>query len=623
MRESSQILLGGEQQFPQQREHPKDLASLLRNGEALIIVPPFIHCAAPSLAAHLLQACAGKAGFHAHVLYASLSLLSQMGEANYAAIGYNSSVPELIGERFFAAAAHGLPLLGTRTERLQRYYKDVEGQNPPPAIKWSEIQRLASEAEEWADAFAGEVARKGYRVVGCTAVAQQTCASVALLSRIKRLSPETITIIGGANCLGDMAHGIASLSPAIDFVFSGEGEIAFPRFLEQVRSGNLPGERIIFGEPCEHLDAIPPVSYAEFFEQLKHFMPHVQADGIWLPYQSSRGCWWGQKHHCTFCGNYVGNGFREKSAEQIIADLGRFAAETPARKVLFIDHIMPHSYFRTLLPRLASELLDMRFFYEQKANLSLNQVLLLKKARITEFQPGIKALSTRLLKLMNKGVTAAQNIRLLRYTRSAQLLCSWNLLFGFPGDQTEEYNETLALMPLLRHLPPPRALSRISIDRFSPYYEDPAAYGLSNIRPFPAYTDVSPPGTDVERLAYHFRANYASGSIEDREIARRLAAEVEAWRKAWLAGDGVLAQLWVNRLGGDLFLLRDTRGLPGTQESQLVGRDQAAAALVGGQHKPAVAMEWALAHKVAIMLEGEYVPLATATPELLCEFEGK
>jgi len=211
--------------------------------------------------------------------------------------------------------------------------------------------------------------------------------------------------------------------------------------------------------------------------------------------------------------------------------------------------------------------------------------------------------------------------RLLRYARSAQLVCAWNLLFGFPGDQPEEYRGVLALLPLLHHLNPPVILNRMGIDRFSPYWENPAAYGLSNIRPFPAYAETFPVSADVERLAYHFLADFDSGSISDVELIGLLHEEVDSWRKAWITGNGAQPQLWVNRLGGDLFLLRDTRGLPGTQESRVIPLDHAAAALAG-RHVSAEARKWALDHKVAVVLEGEYLPLATATPELLFEFEG-
>ncbi len=39
-----------------------------------------------------------------------------------------------------------------------------------------------------------------------------------------------------------------------------------------------------------------------------------------------------------------------------------------------VDNIMPHDYFRTLLPALAKSGLGAHMFYEQKANLKLHQV---------------------------------------------------------------------------------------------------------------------------------------------------------------------------------------------------------------------------------------------------------
>jgi radical SAM superfamily enzyme YgiQ (UPF0313 family) len=67
-----------------------------------------------------------------------------------------------------------------------------------------------------------------------------------------------------------------------------------------------------------------------------------------------------------------------------------------------------------VVPRLASELPGLNIFYEQKANLPRERLVLLKKAGIHTIQPGIEALSSELLSLMRKGTTARQNVALLR-----------------------------------------------------------------------------------------------------------------------------------------------------------------------------------------------------------------
>jgi len=76
-----------------------------------------------------------------------------------------------------------------------------------------------------------------FRMAGATSTYHQTAAGCALLAQVKRAQPTVITAMGGANCEGEMARGIASLSAPIDYIFSGECESAFADFLRRVVSG--------------------------------------------------------------------------------------------------------------------------------------------------------------------------------------------------------------------------------------------------------------------------------------------------------------------------------------------------------------------------------------------------
>ena len=77
----------------------------IQDGEVLIIVPPETLPDTPSLAAHVLQACARAAGFRVSILYANMMLASTLGIQNYMTI---SNVPKraLLWERLFAASAY-------------------------------------------------------------------------------------------------------------------------------------------------------------------------------------------------------------------------------------------------------------------------------------------------------------------------------------------------------------------------------------------------------------------------------------------------------------------------------------------------------------------------------------
>ena len=83
-----------------------------------------------------------------------------------------------------------------------------------------------------------------------------------------------MTILGGANCEGEMAQGILSLDGGVDFVFSGESETAFPKFLRDVQSGRLPATRVVQGQPCvDFSTAFLTPSFAEYYEQFERSPP--------------------------------------------------------------------------------------------------------------------------------------------------------------------------------------------------------------------------------------------------------------------------------------------------------------------------------------------------------------
>lgn len=561
-----------------------------------------------------MQACAAAAGHRVSVLYANILLARHIGEVTYSGICF-APTSSLLGERFFAAAAYGMPALGLKEgdngARLRLRANDMDHE-----LDLDQLIAFEPVAASWADELTVAVAEMGIPIVGCTSTFEQTSASVALLRRLKERHPAIITIMGGANCEGEMADGIRSLCGSIDHVFSGESESTFPEFLTRSKAGHRAAT-IVQGRPCEDMEALPTVDYEEFYDQLNRALPDnlLQAgDNLWLPYETSRGCWWGQKHHCTFCGiNGEGMKFREKSADKVIAELRRLVRRHPSNKICMTDNIMPHRYFTSLLARLGRELPGLHIFFEQKANLSFAKVRALKRAGIELIQPGIEALATDLLTLMRKGVTAAQNLALLRYARSLDVAVNWNILYAFPNDRREDYEQTLTLIPYLAHLHPPTGLCHLSIDRFSPYFDRSGEFGISAVRPMDAYADVLPSWVEHRKIAYHFIADYRSGSREDPALVRRLEAAIAAWRSVWQRPSAAPPVLELCPIGGDTFILVDTRGLPGIDTIQFLDAEAAWLAIVGD--RPDIGDEartHALLHGHGVLADGRFVPLATA-----------
>ena len=62
----------------------------------------------------------------------------------------------------------------------------------------------------------------------------QNLCCVSLSRIIKEEKPKSLVLIGGANCDGDMARGIAALSSDFDYIFIGEAEATFQTLLSKL-----------------------------------------------------------------------------------------------------------------------------------------------------------------------------------------------------------------------------------------------------------------------------------------------------------------------------------------------------------------------------------------------------
>ena len=102
-----------------------------------------------------------------------------------------------------------------------------------------------------------------------------------------------------------------------------------------------------------------------------------------------------------------------KDGSKALSDLKQLRQRYGRRLIDMTDNIMPMEYFNTLLPAIIKERVDLDIFYEEKSNLNYAQLQMMKSAGVNSIQPGIEALSTSLLQRMRKGVSGAQNIRLL------------------------------------------------------------------------------------------------------------------------------------------------------------------------------------------------------------------
>ena len=476
---------------------------------------PFSSARFPSIQLGLLQSILARRGIPATSHYLNLEFAARIGWKRYEWLSDNTLC--FVGDWMFARAAFRERAPDGRLF-LQRFGKRLE----KSGAVW-----LWSQHREGAQAFLenclASVPWHQYDVVGFSSVFVQNCAALALARLLKERHTQLITVFGGANFEDEMGLEYVRALPWVDYGVLGEADESFPALLDRLAAGDdvvsMPGiarrrgERVDFGGPpplVRDLDDLPVPNYDDFFAAgARLHMPRATAaNGIQLPFELARGCWWGEKHHCTFCGlNALGMSYRSKSPPRILSEIDELNHRYRTRYLGAMDNILDHQHIEGVFGVLAAQQTDLRFFYEVKANLRREQIRLLAQGGIWRVQPGIESLNTHILQLMRKGISAIKNLRFMKWATYYGIRLSWNMLLGFPGETEEDYAAQVEVIKLIPHLPPPSGAFRISLERFSPNYTQAAEMGFDNVRPFEGYSYIYPAEIDKRRIAYFFEYN--------------------------------------------------------------------------------------------------------------------
>lgn len=515
--------------------------------DVLLINMPFGILVTPSLGLGLLQASLDKLdGVRSRQRYFALSFCEKLGFVDYQAIANRwGSGHEELGEWVFAGSA--FPEADLKPDE----YLEKIARHPPRELErflpgvTPEMLQAALRARELAPGFIDdcmrEVAELKPRVVAFTSMFQQRVASLALARRIKQWRPETVIVMGGADCEEARGRAIVKNFSAIDAVCSGPGDVVFPEMVRRALAGeslngiagvytsrSLAGTSTPNAESPPELDALPYPHFDDYFSDL--LRSGLNLPVLYLSLETSRGCWWGERNHCTFCSiNGASMAYASKSATRVVDEIQFFAEKYPGVQMVMTDSILNVKHLRTAIPALKARGLDLDMMYEVRATLDAEQFELLTDCGVRTLQPGIESFSSEVLKLMRKHTSYLMNVRMLKLGRMYGVSVFYNILVGFPDEPREAYLAMSRLLPKLTHLEPPKRLRIIEIGRHSPLFEDAEALGVTSLEPSPAYQYIYPVVPHRLRdLATYFTYTYKNPQdLED--YVRPVATELQKW----------------------------------------------------------------------------------------------
>lgn len=388
-------------------------------------------------------------------------------------------------------------------------------------------------------------------LVGFSSMFSQNVASFALARKLKEINENIVIVMGGANCETPMGEEIARGVSQVDYVFSGPSTISFNTLIANLIKGDLDSCHSIAGVFTHHnveqgeivkrigqekpLDEFIPLDYDMFISAFDANYPAL-SNTKRLLFETSRGCWWGERSHCTFCGlNSESMRFRSMEKETAIEQFESiFKYADTCHYFSAVDNILAQKYTRDVIPHIETPD-NISIFYEVKPSLKEEEIKLLADKKIDVIQPGIEALATSTLKLMRKGSSAFGNITFLKNTLRHGVTPEWNLLVGFPGEKEAVYKKYMDFLPDLVHLPPPGGCFPVRFDRYSPYFNEAENYGLDLV-PYEFYKYIYPFNEEaIRNIAYYFQdknygANYAT---EMWRWISPLTGAIQQWLDAW------------------------------------------------------------------------------------------
>ncbi|NWF37245.1 B12-binding domain-containing radical SAM protein [Mariprofundus sp. KV] len=260
-----------------------------------------------------------------------------------------------------------------------------------------------------------------------------------LLETIKKVSPETIVVLGGPE---------VSYSPlrvnfdAADFIIQGEGDLAFAELCNSILSGDLPAERIIKAVPV-NLDAIElPYRYYSDEDVANRYI-YVEA---------SRGC----PFLCEFCLSSIDKKVRPIFLDRLLDEFELLWARG-VRSFKFIDRTF------NLNVDVANRLLD--FFLAKQPPYFVHFEVIPDhfpdsvRERIKLFPPaslqleiGIQTLNPEVACNIRRNLKLekiAENIRFLETETSAHM--HLDLIVGLPGESLQSFGNNLDQLSAMTH----------------------------------------------------------------------------------------------------------------------------------------------------------------------------
>jgi ribosomal peptide maturation radical SAM protein 1 len=474
----------------------------------------------------------------AHHFY--LTVAEDIGYRRYQAISERTWLAETI----YAAL-----LYPEQREHIEKiFYKQAAGKS---LLRKILFEALTKKIQKVSESFIHTIDWGEYGLAGFSICLCQLTSSLYFIRQIKKLFPNLFIVVGGSMFTGEATRNLFKFFPEIDIAINGEGELPLNRliaYLNDPQCKEMPAfEGIItpksdekntpatFHQMNSLSDLVPP-DYDDYFELLQSFGPDKTFFPT-LPMEISRGCWWRRKQEgqrytgCAFCNlNLQWAGYRSKKPEQVVSEIDHLTTKYKTLSVAFMDNLLPLKTSRDIFNDISKLGKDFRLFGEIRATTSGPVLKAMQAAGMKEVQIGIEALSTRLLKKLNKGTTTIQNVEIMKHCEMMGIKSSSNLILYFPGSDPKDVDETLRNLDFVLWFRPLKIV-HFWLGLGSPVWQHPESFGLRSVFNHRNYAAIFPP--DVYKAMRFIIQSYQGDLGSQRKLWKPVKKKLKSWKKSY------------------------------------------------------------------------------------------
>ncbi|TRZ96056.1 radical SAM protein [bacterium] len=272
-------------------------------------------------------------------------------------------------------------------------------------------------------------------IIGLSAYTQEINHVALLAQKIKKRYPGIITVIGGIHATALPLETLQEFL-SFDFLIFGEGEITLYELIEALKNnrplthikglGFRSNDKIYINEHREwifELDKLPFPAWDLF--------PRVEQ----YPIISSRGC----PFKCIFCTRPLGNKVRERSPENVMAELKGLVIKYNAKSIIFRDETFGVNKKRAM--RIADMIIEeninehLRWDMHSRVDVVDYEFLdKMKCAGCVHVGFGVESGNANVLKMSKKGITLEQAKKAVEISRELGLETSSYFILGLPHE---------------------------------------------------------------------------------------------------------------------------------------------------------------------------------------------